>query len=89
MDAAHGTVVILRNPNEVSNIVKVAFSEAINERYGGDIPIEFRDTDGPTTMFMFDKSGQIDQRGLVNGSLLYVIGEIYPTKIRGIDLAAG
>lgn len=80
IDAANGTVIILRNPNEVSDIVRDGFSSAVSGRYDEKIPVEFRDTNGPTTVFLFDKHMQVDRDMLANGSLLYVLGKKYPEK---------
>jgi len=77
-DAAKGTVVILRNPSEVSDIVARGFEKAINRRYNSGIPIEFRDTTGSTRLFMFDRNMAIEERMFVSGSLLLAIGKNYP-----------
>ena len=78
MDAANGTVVILRNPNEVIDPVRDGFLRSVKRAYGDNIPVEFRDTGGPTTMFMFDKSARVNQKVLTNGVILAVIGKNYP-----------
>lgn len=84
-DAAKGTVVILMKSDEFNDAIRDGFLSAAERRYGDTIPIEFRDTDGPTTVFMFDKNMQIDQDMIVNGSLLYAIGIRYPEKIVALN----
>lgn len=80
-DAANGTVVILRNPKDVIDPVRDGFLSSVKRAYGNSIPVEFRDTQGATTIFMFDKNINVDSDMLVNGSLLYVLGKKYPEKI--------
>lgn len=80
-DAANGMVVILRNPNEVSDLARDIFLKSVNDEYNESIPVNVRDTGGSTTVFLFDKHMQIDRDMLVNGSLLHVLGKKYPEKV--------
>lgn len=79
-DAAHGTVVVLRNSNQILDPVRDGFLSSVKKAYGSSIPVEFRDTEGQTTMFMFDKNMRISSDMLVNGSVLFGMGEIYQQK---------
>lgn len=84
-EAANGTVIILRNPTEVSDIARDIFLGTMGRTHGDSIPVEVRDTVGPTTIFVFDKNLQIQSSAFTNGSLVNALGVRYPEKVAALQ----